>query len=106
MRNANLLRSQQVQDVKREILKSPYPVLLTGDFNDVPNSYSHQVIAAELSDAFAEKGWGLGRTFQFLSPTLRIDYIFYGQPLQLVRFLQYNWDHSDHKPLTAVFERK
>ena len=105
IRNANFQRSIQAQDVKRELQNSPYPVLLMGDFNDVPNSYAYQVIGKGLGDAFAEKGWLLGRTFQFLSPTLRLDYIFYSQPLQPVRYHEYEWDLSDHLPVTTVFER-
>lgn len=105
IRNANFLRSTQAQRLKQELMKSPYPVLLAGDFNDVPNSYAYQVIGKGLNDAFAEKGWMLGRTFQFLSPTLRLDYIFHSDSLQLVRYHEYEWDLSDHLPVTAVFER-
>ncbi|MFN4285456.1 MAG: endonuclease/exonuclease/phosphatase family protein [Lacibacter sp.] len=102
---ANLLRAQQIDDVRNEVLKSPYPVILTGDFNDVPNSYAYQTMRRHLQDVFVQKGWGLGRTFQLLAPTLRIDYIFHAPELQLQQFRMYNWGESDHKPLVAVFAR-
>ena len=49
---------------------------MTGDLNDVPNSYTYFKVRGVFKDAFLEKGYGIGRTFRSLSPTLRIDYIF------------------------------
>lgn len=102
---ANQLRAQQINDVRAEVLKSPYPVILAGDFNDVPNSYAYQTMRRELQDAFVKKGLGLGRTFQLLAPTLRIDYIFHTPALPLLHYQLYDWVESDHKPVVAVFER-
>lgn len=102
---ANQLRAQQINDVRAEVLKSPYPVILTGDFNDVPNSYAYQTMRRELQDVFVEKGWGLGRTFQLLAPTLRIDFLFHAPSLSVQQFYLYDWPHSDHKPVAAVFAK-
>ncbi|HMO34015.1 MAG TPA: endonuclease/exonuclease/phosphatase family protein [Lacibacter sp.] len=104
MKSANLLRAQQVNDVRRELEQSPYPVLLCGDFNDVPNSYSYQVMKRQLNDVFPQRGWGLGRTFNFLSPTLRLDFIFHSPGLRPLQYKVPDWQLSDHRPVTAVFE--
>lgn len=103
MKTANLLRSSQARDVREAIDKSPYPVIVCGDMNDVPNSNAYQIISDNLHDAFTEKGWGIGRTFKFLSPTLRIDYVLHSQSLsvegvQVLRSMQ-----SDHSPVIADF---
>lgn len=101
---ANLLRAIQVEDVRDEVARSPHEVILCGDFNDVPNSYSYQAIADKLKDAHVKKGSGLGRTFRFLAPTLRIDNIFYSPSVTLERFGPMNTPLSDHLPLVAEFD--
>lgn len=103
MKTANLLRSAQARDIKDEIKKSPYPVIVCGDMNDVPNSNAYQIISRDLYDAFTEKGWGIGRTFKFLSPTLRIDYILHSQSLKVDRVQVLGSPRSDHSPVLADF---
>jgi endonuclease/exonuclease/phosphatase family metal-dependent hydrolase len=100
---ANIVRSIQINAVKDEILKSPYPVVLCGDFNDVPNSFAYQTINNMLDDAFINAGYGIGRTFLKLSPTLRIDYIFHSDDLKPVLMKTNQNAKSDHRPLTAAF---
>ena len=60
----------QAENVRAEIEKSPYPVIVCGDFNDVPNSYPYETIGRGLQDAFVKKGSGIGRTFSGISPTI------------------------------------
>ena len=44
---------RQVQILKNFIEKSPYPVILAGDFNSVPNSYEYWLtISGVLKDCF------------------------------------------------------
>ncbi len=103
MKNANLMRAMQMHAVKEEVLKSPYPVILCGDFNDVPNSYAYQTINSLLKDTHVKKGFGLGRTFQKRSPTLRIDYIFCSPQLQPLHHSVVAPSLSDHRPVKADF---
>jgi len=104
MTQAGLQRAIQAQAVREEVMKSPYPVIVCGDLNDVPNSYAHQLMQQELTDAFSHKGLGIGRTFRFLAPTLRLDYIFFTPTLFLRSIRVEESELSDHKPLTANFE--
>jgi endonuclease/exonuclease/phosphatase family metal-dependent hydrolase len=103
LKNANYLRAIQILDVKQSILESPHPVMLCGDFNDVPNSYAYRQIRSLLQDAFIKKGSGIGRTFVSLSPTLRIDYIFYPDHFTLHNFKIHQWQMSDHNSIEAAF---
>ncbi|QNA44844.1 endonuclease/exonuclease/phosphatase family protein [Lacibacter sediminis] len=103
MKTANLLRSSQARDVRAAIDKSPYPVIVCGDMNDVPNSNAYQIISDDLHDAFTEKGWGVGRTFKYLSPTLRIDYVLHSQSLSVERVQVLRSMQSDHSPVIADF---
>jgi endonuclease/exonuclease/phosphatase family metal-dependent hydrolase len=71
-------RSRQADIVKQTIDRSPYPFILTGDFNDVPNSYSYfKIRDDDLQDAFLLTGMGVGRTYSFIAPTLADRLFFY-----------------------------
>jgi endonuclease/exonuclease/phosphatase family metal-dependent hydrolase len=106
IRRAYVNRSDQARLIKAEIAKSPYPVIITGDFNDVPNSYTYFTIKGNLQDAFLKKGFGLGRTYSAISPTLCIDYILASKQLKVRQFKKENKRLSDHYPLVADFEVK
>ena len=56
-------RSVQAKTVKEHISLSPYPVLVCGDFNDVPMSFTYEHISERLVDAYKTKGSGVGSTF-------------------------------------------
>lgn len=100
-KTAFLKRQVQANNVKAEINKSPYTVIVCGDFNDVPNSYPYETIGKGLQDAFVEKGSGMGRTFSGISPTLRIDNIFVDKRYRVEQFLRIPKKLSDHFPIIA-----
>jgi endonuclease/exonuclease/phosphatase family metal-dependent hydrolase len=94
-------RSVQANFIKDEIDHSPYPVILCGDFNDVPNSYAYETIGTGLQNAFVEKGSGISRTFTSISPTLRIDNIFADTSFTITQFIRIKKLLSDHFPIIA-----
>ena len=96
-----LKREIQSNRIKEEINKSPYPVIVCGDFNDVPNSYSYNTIGKGLNNAFAEKGTGIGRTYNGISPTLRIDNIFADTRFSITQYIRIQKKLSDHFPIIA-----
>ena len=97
-------RGGQADFVNQKIKESPYPVIMCGDFNDVPNSYTYFTIRDNLQDAFVKKGTGIGRTFQYLSPTLRIDYLFADKKFKVQQYSRLVVPYSDHFPIIADFE--
>jgi endonuclease/exonuclease/phosphatase family metal-dependent hydrolase len=94
-------RSIQADTVHNLVQKSPYPVILCGDFNDVPNSYTYFTVKGNMQDAFLQKGAGLGRTFRFISPTLRIDYIFADKKFDIQQYHRLTVPYSDHYGIMA-----
>jgi endonuclease/exonuclease/phosphatase family metal-dependent hydrolase len=92
-------RKIQSDRIAEEIAKSPYPVILCGDFNDVPNSYAYNTIGKNLQNTFAKKGSGLGRTFSGISPTLRIDNIFASTKFEVLQYTCIKKKLSDHYPI-------
>ena len=97
-----IYRSGQAKVVKDEVSKSPHPFVLTGDFNDVPNSFAYFTIKGnDLNDAFLSTGLGVGRTFSGISPTLRIDYIFTTPDIKVKQYNRVMKTYSDHYMLVV-----
>lgn len=95
-------RSSQARIVRSILDSSPYPSVLCGDFNDIPNSYTYFTIRGDMKDAFLEKGGaGIGRTFSTLSPTLRIDYILTDPAFSVQGFERIPRQNSDHYMIRA-----
>ena len=102
-----MYRSKQVEVAKKKISSSPHPYIFTGDFNDVPNSYTYFTIRDDdLQDAFLQTGFGVGRTFSYIAPTLRIDYIFTTKDFTINQFNRVIKDYSDHYMLVTDLQLK
>jgi endonuclease/exonuclease/phosphatase family metal-dependent hydrolase len=94
-------RSFQADSIKKSILKSPYPVILCGDFNDTPSSYAYNTIKGNLKDAFVDSGNGLGRTYIGEFPSYRIDFIFHSDKINSLKYKTHPEKMSDHHPISA-----
>ena len=94
-------RKKQSDWIREEMDKSPFPMIVCGDFNDVPNSYAYETIGKGLQNAFVEKGTGIGRTFSGIAPNLRIDNIFLDKRYKVRRFTRIARKLSDHFPIIA-----
>jgi endonuclease/exonuclease/phosphatase family metal-dependent hydrolase len=78
LKKAFIIRAQQVDVIKRSIEESPYPVIICGDFNDTPVSYTYHEMTRKLDDSFKKAGKGIfGNTFAGNFPSFRIDYILF-----------------------------
>lgn len=104
LKNALGLRGYQADTVRKQLELSPYPLVICGDFNDVPNSYTYFHIRGKLQDAFIAKCFGIGRSYKGISPTLRIDYIFPSQDFQVVQSMKLNSPYSDHNAMLTDLE--
>ena len=98
-------RYAQVDALLEHVNQCPYPLILAGDFNDTPYSYSYNQLAKTLKDAHLKSGKGYGGTFHHdVLPNLRIDYQFYTKAFSLVDF-QIHDDvlYSDHFPVSGTY---
>jgi len=98
-------RSMQAQLVKSYINKSPYPVIVLGDFNDTPVSYAYRKIRKGLNDSFVSSGYGAGFTYKGNYPPNRIDYILFDNKLKSSFFEIKKIKYSDHYPIVAYFRK-
>jgi endonuclease/exonuclease/phosphatase family metal-dependent hydrolase len=104
LKRAYSFRSAQADLVRQELDASPHPNIVCGDFNDVPNSYTYFHIRGNMQDAFIQKGFGIGRSYVNLSPTLRIDYILASPEFTVLQCKRVKLPYSDHHPIVADLE--
>lgn len=101
------MHQEQVAAIRKGIEGSPYPVILVGDFNSVPNSYEYYHLGEGLQDAFVEVGKGSATSFHDYKFPIRIDYVFVSPSIQP---LSYKVDRSvsisDHYPIISTFKLK
>ncbi len=95
------IRAQQVREIRSLVDSSRGPLILAGDFNDTPSSYTYRQIRGRLTDGFRAAGSGYGGTFRYIGGLLRIDYIFYDDAFRCVRYRVLPDDVSDHKAVVA-----
>lgn len=99
------MHQQQVQEIKDFAEQSPYPVIIGGDFNAVPNSYEYYHISKELTDAFEAVGRGSATSFHDYKIPIRIDYLFSSKSIKPVSYRVDRSVHlSDHFPVIATFD--
>jgi endonuclease/exonuclease/phosphatase family metal-dependent hydrolase len=106
LRRGFVQRAAQAKTVKARIDKSPFPVIVAGDFNDTPVSYSYRRIRKGLNDAFVSSGYGAGFTYRGNYPPNRIDYILYDNSIECRQFDILKVKYSDHYPIVAYFRKK
>lgn len=97
-------RADQALMIAAHIKKSPHPVILAGDFNEPPMSYTYRALRKVLQDSFLDNGSGWGTTWIGGVPLLRIDYILYSPELMNTSFHCLKTNLTDHYPVKASFK--
>jgi len=101
LKRAFLKRAEQVELVKAHANKCPYPYIIAGDFNDTPTSYAVNQMEKGIKNAFHEKGFGLGRTYNGDFPNYQIDYIMASKQFDVASYTVIEKKLSDHFPVYA-----
>ncbi len=98
-------RVEQAEELKQQILKSPYPTIVCGDFNSQPSSYVYRTISKGLQDGFVASGNSLTGSYRFAGGFFRIDYILYTKSFEAVAYQIKPWTYSDHYPVFMQIKR-
>jgi endonuclease/exonuclease/phosphatase family metal-dependent hydrolase len=97
-------RANLVEILHDSIQASPYPVILCGDFNDTPSSYTYSILSDDLKDAFRNSGNGAGKTYSGPFPSFRIDYMFHDPKITSTAYRTIKEKLSDHYPITCMMK--
>lgn len=93
-------RAEQIDSVCRIIDASPYPVIVCGDFNSLPSSYTYHQLSKRLKDGFKTCGRGYMYTYRYYKCLLRIDYIFHPAAFEGLDYYSPKQEFcSDHNPV-------
>ena len=98
------VRIGHAERIREHMIDCPYPIILAGDFNDVPMSYLYHILGKGMKDSFKEKGFGIGTTFAGKIPALRIDYILADENFKVLDHEILKEEFSDHYPIKSVVE--
>jgi endonuclease/exonuclease/phosphatase family metal-dependent hydrolase len=102
LKKAFVLRAEQVDIMKEQIRKSPYPVIVCGDFNDTPFSYTYNTLEKGLNDSYKQAGKGFsGNTYAGKFPSFRIDYVLSDDHFAAYNYTRYRNNLSDHYPVAV-----
>lgn len=97
--------SEEADVLLEWIRKSPHPVLVCGDFNEIPYGYVYGEVRSMLANAFEEKGHGFGFSYRNTPRFIRIDNQFFDKKkLEVIDFqTRRDIPYSDHYPVIGRY---
>ena len=104
LKDAFIKRAEQADMIAAHIAGCPYRVIICGDFNDTPVSYTYYRLSNGMADAFTRTGWGIGRTYIGKFPSFRIDYVLHSEGLEALLFTRKKVRLSDHFPIISYLQ--
>jgi endonuclease/exonuclease/phosphatase family metal-dependent hydrolase len=107
LRRGFISRALEVNGLLEHIRSCRHPIVLCGDFNELPYSYPYFAIRALLRNAFEKAGRGLGFSYNGKLFFLRIDNQFYSPEMEVLGFTTHrDVKYSDHFPISAAYSLK
>lgn len=100
-----IARAQQLEAIEQYIEDCKHRVILCGDLNDIPYSYTYFKLQCMLNSAFEDSANGFGFSYNGKLFFLRIDNQFYGKGLKATNYFTLRAiDYSDHFPVKAHYK--
>ena len=99
-----MARAGQANVLAMDMRESEAPIIVCGDFNDVPYSYVYNTMKGDLIDGFKECGSDWMYTFRGGKKKVRIDYIFHDKMFKGLTYYKKDLTYSDHYPVFHKIE--
>lgn len=107
---ATIVRGKQAriaQQVVDSLLRRNRSVIMCGDFNATPISYTLRTVSESLDNAFVRSGCGLGVSYNRGGFYFRIDHILYSKDLETYYCkVDNSIKESDHYPIWCYLKKK
>lgn len=97
-------RAEQADMIYDLVKQTPHPVILCGDLNDTPASYTYRRVKGNLEDGFRKAGKGYMYTYKGVKGLVRIDYIFHSPLLKARQYYSDSQIWSDHNPVVMELD--
>ncbi len=104
VRRTGIKRARGAEYIASVIQQSPLPMIVCGDFNEIPVSYAYKTLSQGLSGAFQQSAFGFSTTYNGNIPALKIDNILMSKTIEARNCQILNVDYSDHYPMVADLE--
>lgn len=102
IKSKSKVRADQIDQITEHMESTDLPIIVAGDFNDTPVSFTYRQMARDLTDTFCARGRGVGTTYAGKIPLLRIDYIFADADFDVIDHQIIDSPISDHFPISSV----
>jgi len=100
-----IARAKQLHEVEKYIENCKYRVILCGDLNDLPYSYTYFKLQSMLHSSFENAGNGFGFSYNGTLFFLRIDNQFYSDGIEPIGYFTLREvSYSDHFPIKAYYK--
>ncbi|OZI08923.1 hypothetical protein BWI93_06750 [Siphonobacter sp. BAB-5385] len=101
-----IAHNEEIEEVlQKEVKNSPYPVILCGDYNEVPTGIAYGKTRQYLKNSFEEAGNGFGFTLNRSPWFIRIDNQFHSNHFKVLRHqVHREVKGSDHFPVQVLYE--
>lgn len=111
-KNAILTHTEEWAQIKPTIDESPYPCIVSGDFNETPASHLYRQMNKQLKDSYCEAGQGFSTTYHGEFANLRrgiylayrIDYVMHSATMKALSYRRVHIDISDHYPVVVTLQ--
>lgn len=92
-------RAEQADIISDIVKETETAMILCGDFNDTPASYTYKRLKGKLNDGFKTAGKGYMYTYRGAKGLMRIDYILHSRDFKGINYYSPNYNWSDHNPV-------
>ncbi|MBP1629120.1 MAG: putative transrane endonuclease/exonuclease/phosphatase family protein [Bacteroidetes bacterium] len=97
-------RALQASDLRKLVDSTNSSIILCGDLNDTPSSFTYKETKGELIDGFIEAGYGIGYTYKYIFKILRLDYIFHSKDFKCINYHSEGLNYSDHQVVYSIMK--